>query len=277
MLPLVSWKEFFIHLMTQKISYIEPMLKAYPRLANAQNPDTGIKAIHIATDRGDKAILQLLLENDAEVNSMSKTEDTALHLAAIKGLKEIIEVLINNKYIDINIKNCQGFTGLHYTSRAGYKQATITLLNHKDISVNESDNLGHTALHFAAYNGHLDIVKLLVEKKVNIMATNLRGESALDLAKQNNKHEVVDYLSKVIRARYHTPRVSPPSTVITVSSIAPERQIEQADTINKEEIGALSLTLMKRATQTDPNQRKLGKSAREEQKVSNLTEKHARC
>lgn len=53
---------------------------------------------------------------------------------------------------------------------------------------------GNTPLHWAALNGHLEVVKILVENKADIKALNIVGRSALYEASDNEKESVVDYL-----------------------------------------------------------------------------------
>ena len=53
------------------------------------------------------------------------------------------------------------------------------------------DNCEWTPLHYAARSGHLDIVKILIEKgKVNIDSINSNGNTALHLAAKNNHYSV---------------------------------------------------------------------------------------
>lgn len=63
------------------------------------------------------------------------------------------------------------------------------------VDVNSMDDEGYSALHAAAENGYLDIVKLLVEKGVNV---NHKAEyNALELAKISRHHNIVDYLQQL--------------------------------------------------------------------------------
>lgn len=51
--------------------------------------------------------------------------------------------------------------------------------------VNASNpSTGNISIHLAAQNGHLDIVKLLIERKVNVNAQNNTGTTALHMAKE---------------------------------------------------------------------------------------------
>jgi ankyrin repeat protein len=62
--------------------------------------------------------------------------------------------------------------------------------------VNETDSAQNTPLFWAAGEGHLEIVKLLVENGANIMAVNKWGISVLDACK--NHPEVENYIKSKI-------------------------------------------------------------------------------
>lgn len=65
-----------------------------------------------------------------------------------------------------------------------------------NIDINDQDNAGNTPLHEAALNGHLDIVKLLVDHgaNVNIQSFEYFKDTPLIDASANGHLEVVEYL-----------------------------------------------------------------------------------
>ena len=85
-----------------------------------------------------------------------------------------------------------------FSSRGGKNNLDKIALILKDEigikAINEPDETGWTALHFAAENGHLDIVKKLVENGADINKANNQGWTALHLAAANNP-EMVAVLS----------------------------------------------------------------------------------
>src|SRR5205807_1720950 len=56
------------------------------------------------------------------------------------------------------------------------------VLLEKGVNPNTQDELGNTALHYAAQNGNLSLLKILVEKKGDINATNNFNWSVLHSA-----------------------------------------------------------------------------------------------
>lgn len=63
----------------------------------------------------------------------------------------------------------------------------------KKLFIDAPNEYGNTGLHWAAMNGHLDVVKLLIEQGASPALANDKNYIPLDLASFNDKVEVVDY------------------------------------------------------------------------------------
>lgn len=99
---------------------------------------------------------------------------------------------------------------LRYAARAGdLTEACDVLKRYKDTGPDNplskllpavlasGDSLsGNKALHLCAANGHLDLVRLLLEHKADVNATNLSGSTALHYASLNGQLEIVQELIK---------------------------------------------------------------------------------
>lgn len=62
--------------------------------------------------------------------------------------------------------------------------------------VDDVNEYGNTALHWASMNGHLAVVKLLVDRGALQALANDKNYVPLDLASFNDKEDVVDYFLK---------------------------------------------------------------------------------
>ena len=82
-----------------------------------------------------------------------------------------------------------------------------TSLTRIDPLAPHQQNDGVTALHIAAYYGYLAIAKRLLEGGADWTLKNIDGKTALDIARQYGKSEVVALLSEPrYAARMHADR-----------------------------------------------------------------------
>ena len=76
------------------------------------------------------------------------------------------------------------------------------------------DVIGSTPLHFAASRGHVHVVQYLVERHgVKPNLKNDKGQTAMDLARENSHAAVVSYLKGLLSsggASDHCPKLPPP-------------------------------------------------------------------
>ena len=97
-----------------------------------------------------------------------------------------INSILNKGKVDINAKNKDGETALMLASSEGHLEMVKLLVE------NGADYTN--ALRLASREGHLEIVKLLIENGANINAKDNDGETALMGASYNGHLEVVKYL-----------------------------------------------------------------------------------
>lgn len=92
-----------------------------------------------------------------------------------------------------------GYTGLYWAAEEGKYEMVEFLLNKGAKVDTKNGPFRWTALHIAAYKGHLNIVKLLVERKASVsiysgVPCSWCGQTALTIAAEEGKSDVVDYL-----------------------------------------------------------------------------------
>jgi len=78
---------------------------------NAENGPVGRTPLHEAALRGRKEVVELVIDKDADVNAKNWEGGTPLHYAALTGRKEIAELLIAAG-ADVNAKDVSGKTPL---------------------------------------------------------------------------------------------------------------------------------------------------------------------
>lgn len=60
------------------------------------------------------------------------------------------------------------------------------------------NKIGNNVAHIAALNGHLRILQLLIEKRVEILAKNFEENTCFDHAKNMANQEVADFLEPLV-------------------------------------------------------------------------------
>ncbi|MHC4228208.1 MAG: ankyrin repeat domain-containing protein, partial [Planctomycetota bacterium] len=117
-------------------------------------------------------------EKGANVNATDTTGETALHIAALGGHKDVVLALLDAK-ASANAENPMGRTPLHYAAREGHSAAVEALLAH-GATVNAKDKSpGHTALHYAAYKNQKDVAELLLTKGADVNARDILSHTPL--------------------------------------------------------------------------------------------------
>ncbi|GAI46299.1 unnamed protein product, partial [marine sediment metagenome] len=154
--------------------------------------------LHHAAWRGNKDVVELLIAKGADVNTKGSAGYTSLLYAAQSGHSEIAKLLIA-KGADIEAKADMGVAPLMvavlynhndiaemliakgaektiYVASAQGDAESVKAFLKKDPNLISAlaANTGLSALHWAAYQGHLDVIKLLIENgaDVNVRCTN---------------------------------------------------------------------------------------------------------
>ncbi|CAH0549325.1 unnamed protein product [Brassicogethes aeneus] len=201
----------------------------------------GDSLLHRAIKKEDSFSALFLLENNCDATLSTRNEnDSALHLVAgatnIEDSEKITEKLLN-KNVNVNAQNRQGFTALHIAIQADNRPIFEMLLNEKNINVNLKNNDEHCPLYYALLkynsgdtsdncyalkliqgdkkdcqtnplykdtsnsllqilivNGYQISATFLAEFVPNLDHVNLEGETALHLSCINNFSGVVEQL-----------------------------------------------------------------------------------
>ena len=153
----------------------------------------GRTALMQAAEKGNLECVEILLKHGADIESSDDYGLTALALAANFGQIETIKLLIKHK------ANIEGHGKLNQTERKPTETENNECVS--DLSTQEADHKTNyknrdTPLIFAAYEGHVNVVKLLIENKANIHARGEFGRTALLNAAENGHTECIEELLK---------------------------------------------------------------------------------
>ena len=108
------------------------------------------------------------------------------------GHISVVEILLENG-ANIEAKNLKNQTSLHLTAIKGHF-ATMKMLIEKGARRDEQDLMGKTAFHLAAREGHLPQVHFLLEAGSPTEMPDKQGKTALHLSAREGNLMVVEYL-----------------------------------------------------------------------------------
>ena len=164
-------------------------------IINVQNKD-GNTALMLAVNIGWNDIMEMLLDNGADINITDKDGNTALMLATYKGdwYIKLVKMLLDHG-ADINVQNKDGNTVLMLATRyKAYKIAEILINSSADINIKNTS--GNTALMLATRYKAYTIAEILINSRADITIQNREGNTVLMLATINNNQRVIKTLHK---------------------------------------------------------------------------------
>ncbi len=94
----------------------------------SKDPGAGASALHYAVMKDKIALVGLLVQRGADINSRTRSGTTPLHTAVLYGRLEVAEFLVN-KGADINAKSASGATPLSLADAANFQPIAKMLRN----------------------------------------------------------------------------------------------------------------------------------------------------
>eukprot|EP00392_Amoebophrya_sp_AT5.2_P019455 g20299.t1 len=147
---------------------------------------TGLKnstLLHLAASENQVEVVNALLDMEEElfgsrdVNAVSDEQLTALHLAANFGYRDVVELLCgvggleNSKFTNFKaVFGAQNSTALIEAARLGFAEIvrSIALKLTPDELSHQTKKQHYSALHYAAEAGHVDCVRYLLQRILEI-------------------------------------------------------------------------------------------------------------
>jgi ankyrin repeat protein len=180
-----------------------------------------------ARETGNVEMLNLLIASGAQVNALDRFDDTPLILAAWKGFRAVVNILLDNGAIlpaeedqlrelvvyaasagmarlfdslvaagaDLEFESRTGGSVLH-DAACGTSAKIVASLLELGKDINAIDLYGRTPLHYAAERGRVEVVRHLLSQGAAVDARSLSGRTALNLAFEYGRDSVVAILKK---------------------------------------------------------------------------------
>uniref|UniRef100_A0A8C1CYY8 Euchromatic histone-lysine N-methyltransferase 1a n=1 Tax=Cyprinus carpio carpio TaxID=630221 RepID=A0A8C1CYY8_CYPCA len=181
------------------------------------------KQLYFSAKRGElQRILHMLVEGvDPNLRMDSEKRKTPLHCAAEEGHKEILKYLlkagIQNVLLQLSY-DMRGSTCLHLAARGGHtgvllwvcsfgqddggwapltwatenknlEQVKMLISVGADVQIRDKEE--NVCLHWAAFSGCDEITQLLLDKRSDLHAVNIHGDSPLHIAVRQNQLDCV--------------------------------------------------------------------------------------
>jgi hypothetical protein len=181
-------KNFFLEHPNERVINANPILRSrHLLLITAKNEawEAYFKAHKAANPKTIEDILWI----------MAKAGHTQL-VAPLMNLSKVTRTCIHLQPIMMNVKlGRRGMTQLHFCSEKGLTTSVKRLLSIRNINVNLKDKrFGWTPLHYAAYNGHVEIARLLLQNGADLNAKDRYGSSPLHLSAEQGSVDILHLL-----------------------------------------------------------------------------------
>jgi ankyrin repeat protein len=159
-------------------------------LLNAKDTQFGASALHWSALRGHTAIAALLLDRGANFSVRNNDGETPMIVAERSKRADIVRLLR-----DAGATASGGPLTIFEAAKLGDATAVRKLLDEHAGLLNLADTgFGATALHWAALRGHVDVVRVLLEKGADTNIRNSDGETALQVAERAKRNDIVQLL-----------------------------------------------------------------------------------
>lgn len=130
-----------------------------------------------------KTIRKNKKENEAKLRDYAEENKLELCLKLVK----------QRKSIDIDSKNCDGWTALHLAVNEGNLEVAKLLLDEK-ANIEARTKQMRTPLHVACCRGDLRAVQMLVERRANLTAQDIEGNTCLHILARYAMDKVIEWL-----------------------------------------------------------------------------------
>ena len=145
-----------------------------------------------AAEGGHEAVVRRLLEKGAAIESKDDYRRTPLSRAAEEGHEAVVQLLLE-KGASIESTDYRGQTVLSWAAEGGH-EAMVRLLLEKGAAIESEDDDSQTVLSRAASRGHEAVVRLLLEKGAAIESKNDLRRTPLSRAAEGGHYAVVRLL-----------------------------------------------------------------------------------
>lgn len=190
-----SYEDFFAAVARDDASAVRALLRRGFD-PNSRDPN-GQHALYLAVRAPSPKVAQVLIDwPQTEVESLNKSDESPLMAAALDGQLALCKALIARGAA----VNKTGWAPLHYAATNGHVDVIRLLLEEHAFIDAESPNKT-TPLMMAARYGSIEAVRLLLEEGAEPLLKNDLGMTAIDFANSVDRPDAARAVSDAVRAR----------------------------------------------------------------------------
>ena len=170
---------------------IVELLLAHGADTNAKGSKYVRHPLALAAEFGNANMVRLLLDHDAT------PPPDLLHAAVLHRKPDIVSLLLD-RGVDVNAANKEGERPVMLAAQgwagAAWDPELVKLLIARGADVRVTRKSGETLLHLIAGNGHLELLRLVLDKGADVNAMDARKQTPLDYAEKNHATGASAYL-----------------------------------------------------------------------------------
>uniref|UniRef100_A0A0G4I409 Uncharacterized protein n=1 Tax=Chromera velia CCMP2878 TaxID=1169474 RepID=A0A0G4I409_9ALVE len=169
--------------------------------------DHSFTPLHIAVQRGHPEAVAVVTGVGANVEDVdAQFGRTPLHLAAISGNLEVLDILFQAKCFRSPLDK-DGLTPLHYTVNLDHPSFCESLCRHGANKEQKSGLMKETALALAVRKNRASMVKLLINLGCDPLATSEGGDNLFHICADHDLEQMIEDLGTCLDQ--HHPTVGP--------------------------------------------------------------------
>eukprot|EP01135_Chromosphaera_perkinsii_P005942 Nk52_evm10s373 gene=Nk52_evmTU10s373 len=181
---------------TQKGS-LGSLFSAKTSKALGENDYTGergdIEKLFQASADGNKKVVEALIKENVDVNSVDEEGKTPLMMAICGDSKAVVKLLLQGSAV-LDIGDNNGMAAIHWGALYGKAPILKLLLKHPDCNLYSTDDRLRTALHWSVFNTDIKVMKCILEADAFIDPFDESNLTPLMLAASNDDSKHVDVL-----------------------------------------------------------------------------------